>query len=566
MRGDRILELKQELIAVLGRKNVLTDPKKTLFYSTGIRVGNGQASFVLFPQNLLHLWKILEISISFDQIIILQAANTGLTGGSTPFGDDYDRDVIIISTLKINQLILVNKGQQVIAFPGTTLYQLEDNLLPLGRGPHSVIGSSCIGASVIGGVCNNSGGNLVNRGPAYTELSLFARLNRDGRLELINHLGIELGDTVDEILTNIQNINFNTEGLSSSLKAASDKDYKNRVRDITASSPARFNSDQRRLYESSGCAGKIAVFAVRLDTFPLPEREQVFFVGTNNPDHLTKLRERILTEMPTLPDMGEYMHRSYFDASDKYCKDLFILIKYFGTKSLPRIFYFKRIIDEFIDDYDFLPSNLTDNIMQFLSSILPDHLPSILRQYNNRFEHCMLFLASDSTIQLMDNLLDEETKIETDYEYIKCTSLEGKDALLHRYVAGSAPSRYRKLHSYNSANIIPLDVALPRNCDSWYKLLPAEILSQMAQSYQMGHFLCMVFHWDFVAKEGIDVDKLKNKILYILDRNKAKYPAEHNVGHLYEADNSLKNFYRELDPTNTFNSGIGKTSKRKNYE
>ena len=150
-------------------------------------------------------------------------------------------------------------------------------------------------------------------------------------MELINHLGIELGNSVEEILTNIQTINFNTEDVPSSLKAASDKNYQNRVREITESSPARFNADQRRLYESSGCAGKIAVFAVRLDTFPLPEREQVFFLGTNNPDHLTQLREKILTELPVLPDMGEYMHRSYFDGSDKYCKDLFILIKYFGA-------------------------------------------------------------------------------------------------------------------------------------------------------------------------------------------------------------------------------------------
>ena len=51
-----------------------------------------------------------------------------------------------------------------------------------------------------------------------------------------------------------------------------------------------------------------------------------------------------------------------------------------------------------------------------------------------------------------------------------------------------------------------------------------------------------------------------------LDANNAKYPAEHNVGHLYKADHSLEYFYRKLDPTNTFNSGIGKCSKKKNYK
>ena len=36
----------------------------------------------------------------------------------------------------------------------------------------------------------------------------------------------------------------------------------------------------------------------------------------------------------------------------------------------------------------------------------------------------------------------------------------------------------------------------------------------------------------------------------------------YNVGHLYEAKPALKQFYRKLDPTNSFNPGIGKTSKK----
>ena len=211
----------------------------------------------------MHFWKILEICIFFDRIIIIQAANTGLTGGSTPCGDDYDRDVIIISTVNINQLILLNKAQQVIAFPGTTLYELEEKLLPLGRGPHSIIGSSCIGASVVGGVCNNSGGALVKRGPAYTELSLYAQISAKGELTLINDLGIQLGDTPEQILTNLQDHNYNKDQIQFPDKLASDNEYQDRIRDINANSPARFNADERRLNGASGCAGKIAVFAVR---------------------------------------------------------------------------------------------------------------------------------------------------------------------------------------------------------------------------------------------------------------------------------------------------------------
>lgn len=112
-----------------------------------------------------------------------------------PSGNDYDREIVIVSTLRLDHIQVLDNGKQVVGFPGSTLHHLEKLLKPYGREPHSVIGSSCIGASVIGGVCNNSGGSLVKRGPAYTEMALYAQLGEDGQLRLVNHLGIRLGDT-----------------------------------------------------------------------------------------------------------------------------------------------------------------------------------------------------------------------------------------------------------------------------------------------------------------------------------------------------------------------------------
>lgn len=110
------------------------------------------------------------------------------------------------------------------------MFALEKLLIPLGRQPHSVIGSSCIGASIVGGVCNNSGGSLIERGPSYTELSLFARITEDGQLELVNHLGISLGDTPEEILTRVQTGAFSDADLEATNKRASDTEYHHRVR------------------------------------------------------------------------------------------------------------------------------------------------------------------------------------------------------------------------------------------------------------------------------------------------------------------------------------------------
>ena len=52
----------------------------------------------------------------------------------------------------------------------------------------------------------------------------------------------------------------------------------------------------------------------------------------------------------------------------------------------------------------------------------------------------------------------------------------------------------------------------------------------------------------------------------IYDDIGAEYPAEHNVGHEYLAKPSLINFYKDLDPTNGFNPGIGQTSKNKYWK
>ena len=109
----------------------------------------------------------------------MQAANTGLTGGSTPNGDNYDRQIVIINTMRVNSIHIINDGAQIIGFSGSTLFGLEKKLEKFNREPHSVIGSSCIGASIVGGVCNNSGGALVKRGPAYTCLLYTSPSPRD---------------------------------------------------------------------------------------------------------------------------------------------------------------------------------------------------------------------------------------------------------------------------------------------------------------------------------------------------------------------------------------------------
>ena len=81
----------------------------------------------------------------------------------------------------------------------------------------------------------------------------------------------------------------------------------------------------------------------------------------------------------------------------------------------------------------------------------------------------------------------------------------------------------------------------------------------------MGIFSAMCSIKIISSKKGYDWQDVEHEILALLDKRGAKYPAEHNVGHLYQAEAPLAQFYQKLDPTNTFNVGIGKTSKDKHW-
>ena len=557
--------LINELSRLVGHAHLLTDPAKTARYRKGFRSGHGDALAVVFPGSLLELWRVLNACVNADKIILMQAANTGLTEGSTPSGNDYDRDIVIISTLRLDKLHLLDNGEQVLAWPGTTLYSLEKALKPLGREPHSVIGSSCIGASVIGGICNNSGGSLVQRGPAYTEMSLFARIDEQGKLTLVNHLGIDLGETPEQILSKLDDERVKDGDVQHDGRHAHDYDYVNRVRDVNADTPARYNADPERLFESSGCAGKLAVFAVRLDTFPAEKRQQVFYIGTNQPDVLTEIRRHILAEFKNLPVAGEYMHRDIYDIAEQYGKDTFLMIDKLGTDKMPFFFTLKGRADAMLEKVSLFKPHFTDRFMQKLGHAFPAHLPERMKTWRDKYEHHLLLKMSGDGIDEAQAWLTEYFK-EAEGDFFVCTPEEGSKAFLHRFAAAGAAIRYQAVHADDVEDILALDIALRRNNAEWFGHLPAEIDSKLVHKLYYGHFMCYVFHQDYIVKKGVDPHEVKEQMLALLRERGAQYPAEHNVGHLYEADENQKRHYRENDPTNSMNPGIGNTSKRKNWQ
>ena len=568
MRGNGVMISKpvliKELSRIAGRRNVITKRKSMERFCRGYRSGSGTALAVVRPGSLLEQWYVLKACIEADVIVIMQASNTGLTEGSTPSGS-YDRDVIILSTTRINGIQLLANGEQIIGFSGATLFELEKLLAPLGRQPHSVIGSSCIGASIVGGVCNNSGGALVERGPSYTELALYAQIDKDGQVKLVNNLGVYLGEEPETVLQRLEEGHYSEDDIELTTLQASDTEYKHRVREIDNPTPARFNADKRRLYGASGCAGKLVVFAVRLDTYPSAKREQVFYIGTNDTSVLTNLRRDMLSKFSDLPVSAEYMHADTYDIARRYGKDTVIFISKLGTRRLPKIFEIKGWIDSCLRRTRFVPDNLSDRLLQGLNMLWPNILPRRMEAFRARFEHYLILKMHDRGIEEAEDYLKLNVKGERGSWFI-CTKKESYIAELHRFAAAGAAVRYQAIHDNEVEDILPLDIALPRDAREWVESLPSEIECCLSHKLYYGHFFCQVFHHDYIVRKGEDLLSIKRKLLEKFNAMGIEYPAEHNVGHLYAAKPQLAEFYQKCDPSNSLNPGLGLMSKNKHYK
>jgi len=344
-----------------------------------------------------------------------------------------------------------------------------------------------------------------------------------------------------------------------------DQNYARHVRQIHADTPARFNADAGRLHEASGCAGKLILFAVRLDTFPAPGNSTVFYIGTNDPAELEAIRRHALTTFSELPISGEYLHRDAFDVARTYGKDTFLAIRMFGTPRIPALFALKARIDLLIDALGFFPASFTDRVLQVVNQLFPEHLPPRLLEFRDKYEHHLLLKVEASQAQETQACLDDYFRSATGGYFI-CTDDEGDKAFLHRFAAAGAAIRYRAVHAREVEDIVALDIALRRNDHDWFEHLPADLDRQISIKLYYGHFLCHVLHQDYIVKKGCDTLALEHAMWKLLDARGAEYPAEHNVGHLYHAKPALRNFYRSLDPCNQFNPGIGQTSKMEKWK
>ena len=270
----------------------------------------------------------------------------------------------------------------------------------------------------------------------------------------------------------------------------------------------------------------------------------------------TRLRRDILSQLDQLPVAAEYIHRDMFDVGARYGRDTIMVLALFGTRFIPHLFRLKNALDTIANASGLKQMQIADRLLQALSSSVPFRLPKRLRKMRDACEHHLILTAKDAGVEATRALLQEKQEA-GELSYLECTAREAKYALLNRFAAAGAAIRLAAVRASKVGGVLSLDLALPRSGTDWLEKLPQEIERQLEAKLYYGHFLCHVFHHDYIVAKGVDSAELKRELLSHQVSRGAKCPAEHNVGRQYLAPPNLRQHYRELDPTNRFNAGIG---------
>jgi len=257
------------------------------------------------------------------------------------------------------------------------------------------------------------------------------------------------------------------------------------------------------------------------------------------------------------------MNRATFTAAEKYAKDVALAIKYLGTERLPKAYALKAKAEYLLNKIPLLPKYIPDIFLYYASKLFPQHLPKRLLEYRDTYEHLLILVTADEAIDEARQYLENDWGRTDGVGFFECSEREQEAALLHRFSAAGAGLRYQNLHQRTTEEVLSLDIALLSNDPDWIEDLPDELTKDLVLDLSYGHYLCHVFHNIYVYRRGTDMERIKTLMLERLTARGAKFPAEHNVGHLYEAEPVVKEFHHQLDPTNTFNPGIGKTSKKR---
>lgn len=155
----------------------------------------------------------------------------------------------------------------------------------------------------------------------------------------------------------------------------------------------------------------------------------------------------------------------------------------------------------------------------------PSDVEPRIIDFPQRFEHhLMLKTEQKDTPELKERL--QSFFASRQGQFFECSSAEEKNVFLIRFGVGGSTVHYCQSKGLDiNQRLVAFDVALRSNAPEWRLKLPPHLQQQVLLESCCGHFFCFVNH--------------------------------------YHASPDDEQHMHRLDPTNSFNAGVGKTSKKK---
>ena len=549
--------LVQRLKSLVGDEHVVVG-RDTAFYTKGARIGSGHASAVVRPGSFSEAAQVVQACVDAGVAVIPQGANTSLTGGSVP-RDDTGRSVVVVNMRRLSKLIPLDaEARHVLAFSGAGIHDLSNLCDGMQRESHSVLGSIFLNPSVGGGVALGSGGTQLRKGPVYTERVLYLRVNEGRRVEVVDTLGLAprslQGVSVLEALDRGDGVVVPEGEEEGPGRASHDAEYPERVCRLDGG-VSRFNADTRGV-EAVRSEGKVLILASVHSTFPKPQRTQTLWIGCRDFSVAHALRRVCLESPEDLPSSLEYINRDAFDVIDRAGRVLCTFLHVFGIGQLLTTLWDLKKSVESLPGCD----RLIDKLLYYVNPLMPKTLSPRLHTCGQKFDHNLLITVDDLGNGGFDRLLSKlEAVIQEQapgaVEYYKCSPSEGDDAMHFRFVMGTA---FRSYCSGRGLKGMSFDYALPKNYEETPELHGIDVLEKRMR---VSHFGCGVFHEELIFPPGVTpVDAQKVSVKHGIDSLGGALPAEHGHGSEYCAPPATQSRWEQIDPTNSFNPGVGKSS------
>jgi D-lactate dehydrogenase len=107
----------------------------------------------------------------------------------------------------------------------------------------------------------------------------------------------------------------------------------------------------------------------------------------------------------------------------------------------------------------------------------------------------------------------KEWKPSGEGDFFECTLKEQEAALLHRFAAAGAAVRYQALNQKTTEEVLALRHCTTRQRPKLDRIHPSpKFKAQLDLSLDYGHFMCHVFHRDYIFKKGTDLQAMKAKL------------------------------------------------------